>query len=124
MGYSRECYVFKNLCPQVLSSGSAIAHYGSILSNEFPREDVHHTSTVMYTAFGEDFFKYGMDFRASEDDYEFAKKWSALTEKLVATGKIKPHPQKEGTGGLDGVLKGMEEMKERKISGEKLVYQI
>ena len=112
------------LCDEALSSNSADLHYGSILQVKFPREGVKHTSTVMYTMFGEEFVKGGHKFPASKDDYEFAKTWMELTEKLVAEGKVKPHPKRLGSGGLDGVLKGMEEMKAGKVSGEKLVYRI
>lgn len=47
-----------------------------------------------------------------------------LTEKFIADGKVKPHPKKVGTGGLEGILNGLEELKAERVSGEKLVYQI
>ena len=112
------------LCDEALSSDSQGCHYGAILANNFPREGVKRTGTIMYTMFGEEFYKGGKKFPAREDDYEFGKMWMGLTEKLVAEGKLKPHPKKVGTGGLDGVLNGMQELKEGKVSGEKLVYRI
>lgn len=82
------------------------------------------TFTLMYTMFGEEFDKYGKNWPASEEDYEFGKRWMDLTEKVVAEGALKPHPTKVGPGGLDGVLKGIEDLREGKVSGEKLVYSI
>jgi hypothetical protein len=78
----------------------------------------------MYTIFGEGFLKYGVDSSAAKADFEFGKRWMDLREKLVAGGKLKPHPKRVGNGGLEGVLKGMQEMKQGKVSGEKLVCRI
>jgi len=80
------------------------SHYGCILSTKCPREDVKSTFTLMYTLISEDFSKYGQDWPTSKDDYEFGKKWMNLTEKLLAEGKLKPHPKRIGTGGFNGVL--------------------
>jgi hypothetical protein len=74
--------------------------------------------------FGEVFQKYGDDWPASTEDFEFAKMWMGLPEKSVAEGKIKPHPKRVVPGGLEGILKGMEELKAEKVRGEKLVYPI
>ena len=78
----------------------------------------------MYTMFGEDFQKYGDDWPSSKEDYEFAKMWMGLTEKLVAEGKIKPHPKKVVPSGLEAIPNGMEELKAEKVRGEKLVYPL
>lgn len=48
----------------------------------------------------------------------------SIAEKLWEEGKWKPHPTRVGSGGLIGVLGGMKEMKEGKVSGEKLVYLV
>ncbi len=85
---------------EALSSDSSICHFGTIASDNFPRKDVKQTDTLMYTMFGEAFHKYGKDFAASKEDYDFAKAWMNLVEKLVADGKLKPHPKRVGDGGL------------------------
>ena len=46
----------------------------------------------------------------------------AITEKLLAEGKMKPHAEKVGKEGLEGALKGLEDMKAGKVSANKLVY--
>ncbi|KFY29330.1 hypothetical protein V491_00094 [Pseudogymnoascus sp. VKM F-3775] len=110
-------------CADALSS-EAGAHFGTILMNKAPRDDVKTTGTTMYTIFGESFFKVGMDFPASKDDFEFGKMWFNLTEKLVAEGKVVAHPAKVGNGGLEGVLQGLNDIKNGKVSGQKLVYNL
>lgn len=61
---------------------------------------------------------------ASNEDFELAKKFFTLSEKLLDAGHIKPHPVSARSGGLDGILAGMQELKEGKVSGAKLVYRI
>ena len=112
------------ICGEALSSNAEGCHYGTILRNKFPREDVKYTSTIMYTVFGERFEKFGHEFPANQDDYEFGKMWFGLVDKLTNEGKLEPHPAKLGEGGLEGILKGLEEMKQGKVRGEKMVYQI
>ncbi|CAG8950320.1 hypothetical protein HYFRA_00006813 [Hymenoscyphus fraxineus] len=110
-------------CAEALSS-EAGGHFGTILQNKIPRDDVKQTGTIMYTIFGETYDKFGIHFPASKEDFEFAKVWTALSEKLVAEGKVKPHPAQVGKGGLEGVLQGLEDLKNGKVSGNKLVYNI
>ena len=47
-----------------------------------------------------------------------------LACKLLAEKKIKVHPVDVRPGGLKGVLEGMEEMRQGKVSGKKLVYRV
>lgn len=125
--YAWDCFagsLAPGICAEALSSDSSIAHYGSILSHPLPREDVKLTFTLMYTIFGEAFSKYGEEFPADVEDFEFAKKWMRVTESLVRDGKVKPHPSRVEGGGLEGVLKGLEDMKAWRVSGVKLVYRI
>jgi hypothetical protein len=50
--------------------------------------------------------------------------FSDLSSKLLASKQIVPHPSKVGSGGLEGVLDGMRQLKEGEVSGVKLVYRI
>lgn len=79
----------------------------------------------MYTVFGEG-FKFGkqLEYPPIPEDFEYTKKFIKLTEKLLAEGKLKAHRTKVGADGLKGVLKGLEDMKAGKVSGEKLVYRV
>ncbi|PQE14706.1 zinc-binding oxidoreductase protein [Rutstroemia sp. NJR-2017a BBW] len=85
-------------CAEALSS-EAGGHYGTIGLNKPVRDDIKTTGTIMYT-------------------------WFNLTEKLVAEGKVVAHPAKVGNGGLEGVLQGLDDMKNGKVSGQKLVYNL
>jgi len=95
-----------------------------VLRESLPRDDVKQTPRLMYTMFNEAFHKFGMDFPPSQEDFDFAKKFTAITENLLAEGKLETHPDRVGKGGLQGALEGMEEMKAGKVSGEKLVYKV
>ncbi|KIW01275.1 uncharacterized protein PV09_07314 [Verruconis gallopava] len=111
------------ICCEALSSEPG-CKYGSVLPLKLPRDDVEAQFTLMYTIFDEE-FRFGPTvFPQSHEDFEFAKMFFELTEKLLAEGKLKTHPERLREGGLQGVLKGMEEMKSGKVSGEKLVYKV
>lgn len=79
--------------------------------------------TIGYTVIGEEFTFFGNKVPAKPEDLEFGKKWWALSEKLLAEGKIKGEPTVRD-GGLSGVVKGFEDMKEAKVSRQKLVYRV
>lgn len=43
---------------------------------------------------------------------------------MFLANTLKTHPEQVGENGLHGALKGMEDMKNDKISGRKLVYRV
>jgi NADPH:quinone reductase-like Zn-dependent oxidoreductase len=113
------------ICAAALSSDPKGARYGSIAGVKWPRKDgVETMNTMMYTIFDEAFKKFGVDFPKSPEDFEFARKFFQLTEKLLAEGKLKTHPEEVRGNGLEGALQGMQDMKDGKISAAKLVYRI
>ncbi|KAI0385903.1 alcohol dehydrogenase [Hypomontagnella monticulosa] len=63
---------------------------------------------------------------AKPDEYEFAAKFVALVPGLLANGTVKPirTALNQGGSGLEGVLKGLEDLKAGKVSGTKLVYTL
>lgn len=81
--------------------------------------------TLAYNVFGEDFKKWG-PFPAKQQDYEFGKMFWEMSRGLLAEGKVKAARQDVNRGGkgLEGVLKGLQEMREGKVSGVKLVYTL
>ena len=82
-------------------------------------------ATLGYTITGEAFkFFGGMDIPAKPQDFEFGKTFWELATKLLASQQLTVHPTKVGEGGLQGVLKGLDELREGKVSGVKLVYKI
>jgi NADPH:quinone reductase-like Zn-dependent oxidoreductase len=112
------------ICAEAISSNPEGARYGSILPVKFPKEGVFSTWTFMYTIFNDPFTKAGRDTPAVPEDFEFAKEFFAITEKLLAEGKLKTHPEKVGPNGLAGALQGMDDMKNDKVSANKLVYRV
>ncbi|KAK1084124.1 hypothetical protein LTR33_002844 [Friedmanniomyces endolithicus] len=112
------------ICAEAMSSDSKGAKYGSILGVKFPREGVETKSTFMYTIFNEKFEKGGKEFPANREDFEFAEKFFGITEELLREGRLKTHPELVGSDGLAGALKGMEDMKDERVSAKKLVYRV
>ena len=56
--------------------------------------------------------------------HRFGKIFWELAERVLAEKKVKVHPVDIRPGGLKGVLEGMEEMRQGKVSGKKLVYKV
>ncbi|PPJ56599.1 hypothetical protein CBER1_01774 [Cercospora berteroae] len=112
------------ICAKALSSEGSGAQYNSLLPVEFPRKDVKTSFTIGYSVNGEEFTFFGNHVPAKPGDFEFGKKWWDLAEKLLAEGKIRAPATTIREGGLQGVLEGFEDMKNGRISRQKLVYRI
>lgn len=77
------------------------------------------------TFIGEAFDKFGSHMESRPEDFEFAKRFTSLTEDLLAQGKLRPHPLRLGKSGLQGIVdEGVALMDAGKISGCKLVYRL
>ncbi|KAL3300889.1 toxD protein [Colletotrichum asianum] len=81
--------------------------------------------SLYYTVFGEEFGYFGKR-DAVPENYEFGKRFWELSRELLAEGKLKPIRviKNRGSSGLDGVIVGLKELKEGKVSAGKLVYTI
>ncbi|KXT03772.1 hypothetical protein AC578_760 [Pseudocercospora eumusae] len=113
------------VCAEALSSDSTGTKYWNIRPVKLPgRDGVDQGFTLMYTIFNEAFSKAGRETPAKQEDFDFAKKFFNITQNLLAEGKLKTHPEKVGEKGLEGALKGMEDMKNDKVSANKLVYRV
>lgn len=108
----------REICARVLATGG---RYGCIVGGDIGREDVKYSFSLGYYAMGEPIDKGFVKKDDCTEDFEFAKTWIPDVNRLLAEGKIKPHPQKVAKG-LDGVFEGMQLMREDKVSGQKLVY--
>ncbi|KAH8691552.1 chaperonin 10-like protein [Talaromyces proteolyticus] len=109
-------------CDNALSTEGG--KYNSWPSVGIERSNVNSSQTIVYTSIGEAFELGPMSFPAKPEDKAFAEEFLAVAEPLLAEGKIKVHPAKLGKGGLQGVLDGLQQLKEGKVSGEKLVYNV
>jgi NADPH:quinone reductase-like Zn-dependent oxidoreductase len=88
-------------------------------------EKVDSGFSFAYFIFGENFKKW-TDLPAKPEDFEFGKMFWELARQLLAEGKVKPARRDVNRGGkgLEGVLKGLQEMREGKVSGVKMVYTL
>ena len=56
-------------------------------------------------------------------DLEFMKSFIEMLELFLQQGSLKPHPQKLA-GGLEDILDGYDVLRQEKVHGQKLVYQV
>jgi NADPH:quinone reductase and related Zn-dependent oxidoreductases len=98
--------------------------YSALLNTKINRANVNDRFTLGYTAMGEAFTFGDISFPAKPEDRAFAEKFIPIAESLLAQGKVKVHPPKVGEHGLKGVIEGLKLLKEDKVSGEKLVYNV
>ena len=111
------------ICADALTSSPG-AKYASLIPTKFPRDDVESSSTLAYSAFGEPFDKGWAKSDGSEEDFDFAAKtWVPVAEKYLMDGTLKVHKPRVGSG-LENVLDGLDQLKNNKVSGEKLVYKL
>lgn len=130
--YAFDCYSegpSPKICCDALSSETAPdgkkPRWNTILAAKPTRDDIDFAATLAYTIFGEDFnYRGGNTIAAKPEDFEYAKKFWALAEKLLAEGKIKTHRAEVRSGGLDGILSGLDDLEHQRVSGKKLVYRI
>lgn len=62
--------------------------------------------------------------KADPEMFQFGVQWRDTLQKLLDEGFICEHPLEMRGGGFEQVLKGMEDIREKRISGKKLVYRI
>ena len=113
------------ICEEAISSkGGTITYLLKSAHDIQSRDDVEKKHTSGYTVFGESFDKLGAHVPAKPEDFEHTKMFWELTEKLVSSGQLKPHPVRLGKDGLVGVFDGLQQGRDGKISAAKLVYRI
>jgi NADPH:quinone reductase-like Zn-dependent oxidoreductase len=75
-------------------------------TDAWPRKDVEATAVLAYTTLGKAFTKFGIDFPAIPAHFDFGVMFWKLSNKLLAEGKVKPHPVVLREGGLGGIPNG------------------
>ncbi|KAF2648584.1 putative zinc-binding oxidoreductase ToxD [Lophiostoma macrostomum CBS 122681] len=93
-------------------------------TDTWPRKDVEATAILAYTQLGKPFTKFGIDFPAFPDHYDFGVKSWKLSNELLSAGKLVPHPVAFRSGGLAGIPNGLAEHAAGKVKGVKLVYRV
>lgn len=116
------------ICAAVLSRGGGAKYVSLIPGIESAvkrlNDAVDATSILGYSALGEPYVFDNEVCDFSPGDYEFQKKFVKAAEKLLEEGKLKA-PRvflDRGGNGLEGVLHGLEEIREGRVRGGKLVY--
>jgi hypothetical protein len=126
LGLIFDCVGEKNspsFCYEAM--GKSGGKYSTLLFPvDCPRKDIAVSMVFAYTAYGEAFTKFGYDSPAKLGDYLYASKFFDICEVLLAEGKLKPHRSVLRPNGLDGILDGLHELREGRVSGEKLVYSV
>ncbi|KAI1365715.1 GroES-like protein [Xylaria arbuscula] len=82
--------------------------------------------TLGYDAYGVPFPRLGVTYVPDQTEVDFARNFWEITEQLLASGKLvplKPEVNRLGSG-LEGVVKGLEELRNDRVSGTKLVYTL
>ncbi|KAI1612188.1 putative zinc-binding oxidoreductase ToxD [Exophiala viscosa] len=110
------------ICADAIGPNGGV--YCNLLGLNCPRQDVQSTFFLGYGISGESYIFEGDKYEARPEDLAFASQFLALAAKLWAEGHLKPHPKRTGPGGLLGAISGMQEMREGKVSGQKLVYRV
>lgn len=79
-----------------------------------------------YTCIGEAYTMFGQYAEAVPENYRLCSQFWEVAKELFAEGKLAAHPQKVNLDGegLEGVLKGLQIMRDGKVSGFKLVYSV
>lgn len=95
-----------------------------VLTDVNPKVDGPH-STLMYSIFGEGYKKWAEE-GPDLEEFEFAKTFWEVARELLESGKLKTVKPiiNNGGKGLEGVLKGLDELRANKVSGAKLVYTL
>ncbi|GKZ79290.1 hypothetical protein AnigIFM56816_003175 [Aspergillus niger] len=109
-------------CGRAMSSQGG--DYTAMIDSKVPRVDVRSRWTLGYTLFGEELTFRGVHIPAKPEDRAFAAEWIGKAAKLLADGKVVPHPVQLGSGGLQGVIEGLNFLREGKVKGCKLVYNV
>lgn len=61
---------------------------------------------------------------ADPEARESAFEWLGTMQKLLDEGRLRTHPIQKMEGGLEGILRGIEMLRNKEVSGKKLVYPI
>lgn len=110
------------ICAKAIGPAGGI--YCNLLGAYSPRADVESIFFLGYSMSGEAYIFEGEQMEAKPEDLEFGAQFYSIAEKLWADKKWTPHPQRVEEGGLLGITDGLQQMREGRVRGEKLVYLV
>jgi hypothetical protein len=67
---------------------------------------------------------YGYESEADPEKRIFGIGWYEEMQELLDSGRLKTHPVKSFPGGYQGIIKGLQLLKTKQVSGEKLIVQL
>jgi NADPH:quinone reductase-like Zn-dependent oxidoreductase len=96
----------------------------TLIADQVSRKDIDSRWVLAYTSLGEHFYFRQNRFEAKPEDYEFGQKFWKISEGLLANGTIKPHQPDVRKGGIEAIQQGLNDLKENRVSGKKVVYEL
>ena len=112
------------LCASVISSQGGTISCTLPYPKDIGRKDIEVKMVFTLGIWGIDFGYGEQIIPGNADDFEFSKRMYDLAGKLLDEGQVKVHPPKIGSGGLESVVDGLQEIKSGKAGGVKLVYKL
>jgi hypothetical protein len=94
------------------------------LTDRFSSRKVIPKSLLLWSALRGAVHFMGHYMPAVPEDLSFHKDFTDTAEVLLQDGNIRPHPIRIMQGGLEGIVAGLQELYDGRVSGEKLVYTI
>lgn len=111
------------ICAEAMTKGGRVV---LLLPVDFPRRDVETIFMDASQSLGE-YYEYGpqrMPIQADMEAHAFAKSHIVTVDGLLAKGELKPHTIELCSGGLCGVMEGLERLRQHQVSARKLVYRV
>jgi NADPH:quinone reductase-like Zn-dependent oxidoreductase len=108
-----------DFCSKTLSEGATYLCIGPVQPD---RLDIDFKMCMGVLYFNEPFKFHEQIIPSPPELFESAVKFAKVAEQLLDEGKIRLHPKEVKKDGLKGVLEGLQEMREKKVHGKKLVY--
>jgi NADPH:quinone reductase-like Zn-dependent oxidoreductase len=106
-------------------AGGQISTLLTIDKKDLTRTDkIEYPYTLAYTATGHDIKFREHNIPAKPEDRAFGKKFWKLTEELIQTGQLGKIKYEVREGGLEKLLDGLDDLRQNKVSGTKLVYTV
>ncbi|KAJ5737447.1 oxidoreductase [Penicillium malachiteum] len=110
------------ICATAISSAGG--SYAALLDVRCPRVDVDTQVSMAYAMIGEKYHLGKFEIDGKSADLEFATRWAEEVEFLLQARQIHPHRYQIKPGGLEGVLEGLQLLREGKVRACKLVYPV
>lgn len=120
-----DCYSQQSsyeFCSSTLAEGASYVSITPMIKVD--REDLVFNVCMGVLYFNAPFLIQGQKIEATKEMFESAIKFADFAEGKLKGGEVKCHPNEVRGDGLQGVLEGMQEMREGNVKGKKLIYRV